>query len=67
MSTVLNARKEKKKQFIFTDGDTVGMNPEFGIFITMVQKTLRFHTIHPIKSNLKRLEERKLISMDVNV
>lgn len=33
---VLTARKEKKKQFIFSDGDTVDLNPEFGIFLTMV-------------------------------
>uniref|UniRef100_A0A4W3JTT1 Dynein axonemal heavy chain 8 n=1 Tax=Callorhinchus milii TaxID=7868 RepID=A0A4W3JTT1_CALMI len=32
---VLQARKERKKQFIFTDGDCVSLNPEFGIFITM--------------------------------
>nr|XP_021145140.1 dynein heavy chain 8, axonemal isoform X1 [Columba livia] len=32
---VLTARKEKKKQFIFSDGDTVDLNPEFGIFLTM--------------------------------
>uniref|UniRef100_H2ZXC8 AAA+ ATPase domain-containing protein n=1 Tax=Latimeria chalumnae TaxID=7897 RepID=H2ZXC8_LATCH len=32
---VLMARKERKKQFIFTDGDCVDLNPEFGIFITM--------------------------------
>lgn len=34
-SIVLSARKEKKKEFIFSDGDTVSLNPEFGLFITM--------------------------------
>lgn len=33
---VLVARKERKTQFIFTDGDIVDLNPEFGLFITMV-------------------------------
>ena len=32
---VLNAKKEKKKKFIFSDGDSVKMNSEFGIFITV--------------------------------
>ena len=36
VATVLNAKKEKKKQFVFTDGDSVSLNGEFGIFITMV-------------------------------
>ena len=33
---VLNAKKERKKQFIFSDGDVVDLNPEFGLFLTMV-------------------------------
>ncbi|XP_063079703.1 dynein axonemal heavy chain 8-like isoform X2 [Engraulis encrasicolus] len=32
---VLSARKERKTQFIFSDGDCVDLNPEFGLFITM--------------------------------
>ena len=30
------AKKERKKNLIFTDGETIEMNPEFGIFLTMV-------------------------------
>ncbi|XP_077580363.1 dynein axonemal heavy chain 8-like [Stigmatopora nigra] len=32
---VLVARKTHKTTFIFTDGDVVDLNPEFGLFITM--------------------------------
>ncbi|KAI9015067.1 dynein heavy chain and region D6 of dynein motor-domain-containing protein [Gaertneriomyces semiglobifer] len=32
---VFSARKERKSSFIFTDGDTVELNPEVGMFITM--------------------------------
>ncbi|KAK5935878.1 hypothetical protein CgunFtcFv8_021195 [Champsocephalus gunnari] len=32
---VLQCKKNKKKQFVFSDGDLVDMDPEFGIFLTM--------------------------------
>ncbi|XP_050432698.1 dynein axonemal heavy chain 5 [Adelges cooleyi] len=35
IAVVLSAKKEKKKQFTFTDGDVIDLCPEFGIFITM--------------------------------
>lgn len=40
VAVVLTARKEKKKSFVFTDGDTIELNNEFGIFITMVSTSI---------------------------
>ncbi|OAF69622.1 hypothetical protein A3Q56_02624 [Intoshia linei] len=35
ISIVLSSKKERKTQFIFTDGDVVELDPEFGLFLTM--------------------------------
>ena len=35
IATILSSKKEKQLQFIFTDGDMVDLDPEFGLFLTM--------------------------------
>ncbi|XP_069033626.1 dynein axonemal heavy chain 5 [Embiotoca jacksoni] len=32
---ILQCKKNKRRQFVFTDGDVVDMDPDFGIFLTM--------------------------------
>uniref|UniRef100_A0A3B4XA16 Dynein axonemal heavy chain 8 n=1 Tax=Seriola lalandi dorsalis TaxID=1841481 RepID=A0A3B4XA16_SERLL len=48
---VLQARKKHKISFIFTDGDCVDLNPEFGLFITMFYLTMYFYLCAMIHYN----------------
>lgn len=49
IAIVLMSKKERKTQFIFTDGDVVDLDPEFGLFLTMVSLCCRlsFCLYHP--------------------
>ena len=52
---VLTAKKDRKKQFVFSDGDVVDLNPEFGIFLTMVSNRLsasRCVTMYPLFTSI---------------
>ena len=42
---VLRCKKEKKTSFIFTDGDNVDLDIEFGLFLTMVCNALTLYLL----------------------
>lgn len=55
---VLQCKKNKKPQFVFTDGDVVDMNKEFGIFLTMVSTRFFKNVIHmrfPLRATVRIL------------
>lgn len=62
IAIVLLCKKERKTQFIFTDGDNVDMDPEFGIFLTMVRGFLEVEKkslSHPFNPKLRFKKKKK--------